>query len=104
MSTNKQKFNKKYGFKLNESHSLEEISKITNIPMSIIQESYNRGTGAYKNNLRSVRLKNFKKNPNLRKFPASARLSKEAWSYARVYSMVMKSKADKDLQKKAGLI
>lgn len=101
MVSNKQKFNKKYGFPLNESHSLDEISKITKIPRSVIQKSYNRGIGAYKNNIRSVRLKgSFKKNPNLRKFPASKRLSKEAWAMARVYSFIMKGKADPDLQEK----
>ena len=101
MTTNKQKFNKKYGFPLNESHSLNEIAKITKIPRSVIQQSYNRGIGAYKNNLRSVRLKgSFKKNPNLRKFPASKRLTKEQWAIARVYSFVMGSKADPDLQEK----
>ena len=31
MSTYKQKFNKKYGFKLNEPHSLKEISDTKNI-------------------------------------------------------------------------
>ena len=101
MVSNKQRFNKKYGFPLNESHSLDEIAKITKIPRSVIQESYNRGIGAYKNNLRSVRLKgSFKKNPNLRKFPASKRLSKEAWARALVYSFIMKGKADPDLQEK----
>ena len=101
MVTNKQKFNRKYGFPLNESHSLDEIAKLTKIPRSVIQKSYNRGIGAYKNNIRSVRLKgSFKKNPNLRKFPASKRLSKEAWAMARVYSFITKGKADPDLQEK----
>jgi len=40
-----------------------------------------------------------KKDPNLRKFPRSARLPKEAWAISRVYSMVMGSKADPDLQR-----
>tara|TARA_E500000318_G_scaffold105758_2_gene113026 strand:+ start:283 stop:597 length:315 start_codon:yes stop_codon:yes gene_type:complete len=101
MVSNKQRFNKKYGFPLNESHSLDEIAKITKIPRSVIQESYNRGIGAYKNNLRSVRLKgSFKKNPNLRKFPASKRLSPQQWAISRVYSFIMKGKADPDLQEK----
>ncbi len=48
MPTNKQKFNKKYGFKLNEPHSLNDIAKTTKIKKSILQSVYNRGTGAWK--------------------------------------------------------
>ena len=35
--TYKQKFNKKYGFKLNEPHSLEEIAKITDYKLKGIK-------------------------------------------------------------------
>ena len=45
--TNKQKFNKKYGFEKDESHSLNEIAKITKVKKSILQQSYNRGVGAF---------------------------------------------------------
>ena len=85
----KQQFNRLFGFKLNEPHSLEEIAKITKISLRKIQEVYNRGIGAYKTNPRSVRTKNFKKNPDMRKFPLSRRLTKEQWAYARVYSTIM---------------
>ena len=79
--SNKSKFNKKYGFKSNESHSLNEIAKISGIKKSILQEVYNRGTGAWKTNISSVRLKkDFSKNPNVKKYPRSARLTKEQWS------------------------
>jgi len=104
--SNKARFNKKYGFKSTESHSLNEIAKISGIKKSIIQEVYNRGTGAWKGNVSSVRLKkDFSKNPNVKKYPRSARLTKEQWSFARVYSFVMKApgtwgKADKDLADK----
>lgn len=104
--SNKEKFNKKYGFPANKSHSLNDLSKISGIKKSILQEVYNRGTGAWKTNVSSVRLKkDFSKNPNVKKYPRSARLTKAQWSYARVYSFLMKQpgtwgKADKDLADK----
>jgi len=78
--TYKQKFNKKYGYTLNESHSLEEISKKTGVSMKGLQQIYNKGIGAYKTNPSSVR-------PNVK--------SKEQWAMARVYSSVMGGKASK---------
>jgi hypothetical protein len=78
--TYRNKFNKKYGFELNESHSLEEISKLTNLKLSPLQDIYNKGVGAYKTNPESVR-------PNVK--------SKEQWAMARVYSAVMGGKAAK---------
>jgi len=106
MPTYKQKYNKKYGFSTNEDHSLSDIAKTTGIKKSILQQVYNRGTGAWKTNLSSVRLKkDFSKNPNTKKYPRSKRISKEAWSFARVYSFVVGGKtqktADKDLWEKA---
>jgi len=104
--SNKTNFNRKYGFPANKSHSLNEIAKISGIKKSILQEVYNRGTGAWKTNVSSVRLKkDFSKNPNVKKYPRSARLTKEQWSFARIYSFVMKQpgtwgKADKDLADK----
>ena len=61
-----------------------------------------RGIGAWKTNISSVRLKkDFSKNPNVKKYPRSARLTKEQWAFARIYSFVMGGKtqktADKDL-------
>lgn len=88
MTTFRQKFLKKYKLE-NKSFSLNDISKITGIKKSILQSVYNRGIGAYKTNIKSVRLKGtFKKDP---KAPASKRLSKEQWAYARVYGFVMKN-------------
>ena len=104
--SNKQRFNKKYGFSSNESHSLSEIAKISGIKKSILEDVKRRGIGAWKTNISSVRLKkDFSKNPNVKKYPRSARLTKEQWSFARVYSFVMKApgtwgKADKDLADK----
>jgi hypothetical protein len=78
--TYKNKFNKKYGFDENESHSLEEISKIAKIKLSSLQDIYDKGIGAYKTNPESVR-------PNVK--------SKEQWAMARVYSAIMGGKASK---------
>ena len=62
MSTWKQKYNKKYGFDKDESHSLSDISKKTGVSKKGLQQIYNKGIGAWKTNLPSVRLKgSFKK-------------------------------------------
>ena len=104
MSTFREKFIKKYKLE-KKSFSISEIAKITGFKKNILQQVYNRGVGAHKSNLSSVRLKkDFSKNPNLKKFPASARLSKEQWGMARLYGFVMnnpkqtkKDKPDYDL-------
>ena len=100
--SNKDKYNTKYKFKKGMSHSLAEIAKTTGIKKSILQQVYNRGTGAWKNNIASVRVKSSgKKDP---KAPRRVKMTKEQWSYARVYSFVMGGKtqktADADLWKK----
>jgi hypothetical protein len=83
--THRQNVLKKYSLE-DKSYSLNELSKITGIPMSILQQVYNRGIGAYKSNPQSVRLKgSFKKGVNA---PLSMKLSKEQWAYARVYSFI----------------
>lgn len=95
----KQKYNKKYNYKINESHNLDEISKKTKIKKSILQSVYNRGIGAWKNNISSVRLKSGKKDFSIT--DRSKKMGKEQWAYARVYSFVMNGNtsktADKDL-------
>lgn len=105
MPTYKQRYNKYYKFKSDESHSLDDIAKTTGIKKSILQEVYNRGVGAWKTNIESVRVKDtFKKDDNLKTYPRKARLGKEQWAMARVYSFVMggktQSTADKDLWEK----
>ncbi len=98
MSTWKAKYNKKYKFKKDDSHDLGSISKTTGIKKSILQEVYNRGTGAWKNNKASVR------NVKGVKGGKGIKMGKEQWSYARVYSFVMggttQKTADKDLYEK----
>ena len=79
--TYKHDFNKKYGFKKEEDHSLREISKITGYQLKGIQTIYNKGICAYKTNPSSVR-------PNVK--------SNERWAYASVYAAINpKSKAHK---------
>lgn len=72
--TYKHRFNKKYGFQKDESHSLRDISKITGYKQTGLQTIFNKGVGAFKTNPESVR-------PGIR--------SPEQWAQARVYSAVM---------------
>lgn len=69
----KQKFNRKYGFKKDESHSLAEIAKVSGYKLSGIKTIYDKGVGAFYSNPESVR-KSVK--------------SPEQWAYARVYASV----------------
>ena len=71
--TYKQQFNKKYGFKLNEPHSLKEISDITGYKLSGLKIIFEKGEGAYYNNPQSVRKS--VKNP-------------QQWAMARIYASV----------------
>lgn len=87
--TFRQDFIKKYKID-DKGYSIAELSKISGFKKNILQKVYNRGIGAHRNNLSSVRLKgSFKKNPDTKKFPASKRLSKEQWAYSRVYGFIM---------------
>jgi hypothetical protein len=82
--TYKNKFNIKYGFDKDESHSLQEISKLSDYQLKHLKMIFNKGVGAYKTNPESVR-------PQVK--------SPEQWAYARVYSAVMGGKTaiiDKD--------
>ena len=105
MSTFKSKYNNKYGFPKNESHSVQDISKTTGIKKSILQDVYDRGIGAWKSNPSSVRSKSGDKKDS--GFPLSKRMTKERWAYGRVYGFVMKNpkqvgdgKPDSDLYEK----
>ena len=86
MTTWKEKYNKKYNYDKDQSHSLEDISKKTGIKLSILQEVYNRGVGAYKTSPKSVRSKDGKKREG--GFPKSQRMSKEQWGISRIYGFV----------------
>lgn len=69
--TYKQKFNRKYGFKLNEPHDLEEIAKITKYKLSGLKTIFEKGEGAFTSNPQSVR-------PNVK--------NAQQWAYSRVYA------------------
>lgn len=70
--TYKQKFNKKYGFKLNEPHNIKEISDITGYKYSGLKTIFEKGEGAFETNPQSVR-------PGMQK---------QQWAYSRLYSAV----------------
>jgi len=71
--TYKQKFNKKYGFKKDEGHSLKEIAQITGYKLRGLKTIFERGEGAFYSNPESVRKS--VSNP-------------QQWAYARVYAAV----------------
>jgi len=104
MTTFKEKFNIKYGFDKDESHSISQISKITGIKKSILQEAYNRGSGAWETSKESIRNK-YTGEKRKGGFPPSQRMSKQAWSFGRLYGLVMnnrkqtgKGQPDRDLR------
>jgi hypothetical protein len=80
MPTYKEKFNKKYGFKRDASHSIAEISRLTGYKVSGLRTIKKKGEGAFYSNPQSVR-KNVK--------------SASQWGIARIYSAVMGGKAAK---------
>jgi hypothetical protein len=102
MLTHRQHFLRKYNLS-DRSYSLHELSAITHTPVSILQQVYNRGIGAYSQGnskygvSTSVRLKgSFKKGVDA---PQSMKLSPQQWAYARVYSFLDGNpKHDNDLR------
>ena len=108
MPTNREEFLKLMGLPKESHLSLVEIAILADMPTEALQEVYNRGIGAWKTNIASVRLKNFTKNADTRKYPRAARLTKEQWAMARVYAFVMGTKrvydgADKDIAERYGV-
>jgi len=96
--THRENFLRKHNLE-DKGYSLKELSRISKVPLSILQEVYDRGSGAYKTNRTSVRLKgSYKKNVDA---PYKMKLSKEQWAVARVYSYLDGNpKHDTDLRKK----
>jgi len=99
MSTNKQKYNKRVGNPPNKPNSKADISRKTGIKMSILNQVYDRGLAAHKNNPGSVRnVKGVKGGPG-------KKMSPQQWAMARVYSFVAggttRRTADADLWRKA---
>jgi len=105
VETFRQKYNKKYGFARDASHSLDDIAKQTKIKKSILQEVYNRGVGARKTNPESVRSATTGKKVGGKSL--RGKMTAEQWGQARVYGFVMQNprqvgegKPDSDLFKK----
>lgn len=79
--TYKQKFNKKYGFAKDESHSVSDVARITGYKKSGLDTIMEKGKGAFYSNPSSVR-------PHVK--------SATHWGMARIYAAVNpKSKAHK---------
>jgi hypothetical protein len=78
VKTYKNKFNEKYGFPADASHSIQEIARLTNHKVSGLKTIYEKGMGAYRSNPSSVR-------PSVK--------SPQQWAMARIYSAVMGGKA-----------
>lgn len=103
MPTNKEKYNAKYGFPKDTSHSRAAITKTSGVPIRILTEVYKRGVGARKGNPQSVRsVATGKKNKSS---SLRGKMSSAQWSMGRVYSFVVKApgtwgKADSDLASK----
>ena len=103
VATNKNKFNKKYGFKKDESHSRAEIARLSGIPTRILSEVAKRGAGARRSNPQSVRSASTGKKVGGKSL--LGKMSASQWGTARIYSFVMRQpgtwgKADKDLAEK----
>jgi len=93
MSTNKEKYNKKHGFKRGTAHSKKDISKTTGIPVRILDEVYDRGVGARKTNPQSVRRVSDGKKVGGKSL--KGKMTAEQWGFGRIYSFVMKGKTYK---------
>lgn len=76
--TYKNKFNKRYGFDKDASHSIADIARLTGYKKSGLDTIFSKGEGAYYSNHASVR-------PSVK--------SPEMWAMARIYSAVMGGKA-----------
>ena len=103
MPTNKEKFNKKYGFPKDSGHSKAEISRLTGVPRSILDDVSSRAAGARRNNPESVRSASTGKKVGGRSL--KGKMSANAWIFGRIYSFVMKGKgtwggSDRDLAEK----
>ena len=73
IETYKNKFNKKYGFPKDKSHSIADIAKLSKISLSSAKKIVEKGKGAFFSNPQSVR-KHVK--------------SSTQWGLARLYSAV----------------
>jgi len=103
MTTNKEKYNIKYGFSKGTSHSIKDISNKTGIPVRILNQVMSRGRGAHRSNPQSVRSATSGK--KIGGSSLKGKMSATQWGHSRILSFVMKGKgtwgkADKDLAEK----
>lgn len=108
MSTHREQVLRKLGLPPDTSLGVEELASLTDLPVEALNEVYRRGMGAWRTNPQSVRLRrDFSKNPDMKRFPRSARLGAHRWAMARVYSFVNGGKttrtADADIVREYGL-
>jgi hypothetical protein len=80
VNTYKHKFNAKYGFPKDTSHSISEIAKLTGYKLSGLKTIVEKGKGAFFSNPQSVR-------PQIK--------DPTAWGMSRLYSSVMGGRASK---------
>ena len=99
--TNREEYLKRHKLPKDTSLSKREISRISKIPIKILDEVYDRGIGAYKTNPQSVRTKEGKKDASA---PLSRKMSKEQWAMARVYSFVNKVEGKRKLNHDTDLL
>jgi len=78
VETHRDRFNIKYGFEKDTSHSIASIAKTTGKSKRGLEIIYKKGIGAYYSNPQSVR-------PTVN--------SPQQWAMARIYSAVMGGKA-----------
>jgi hypothetical protein len=109
MTTHRERILKRFGLPTSAHLSLYELATLSKVPYQALRECFDRGIGAWRTNIKSVRLKqDFSKNPDTAMYPRSARLTKEQWAYARCYSFIDKGKtfytADRDIAVKYGLL
>ena len=100
VETYKQKFNKKYGFEKNASHSIREIASKAGISYRNALKIVDKGRGARKSNPSSVRRASDGK--KVGGTSLKGKMSATQWGIARLYSAVMgggAAKVDKDLLK-----
>lgn len=105
MPTHREEVLRKLGLPADTSMSIAELAKATDLPTAALQKVYNRGVGAWKSNPQSVRVSGtFKKDATA---PRTARLGKEQWGIARIYSFINKGPtfhtADADIAEEYGI-
>jgi hypothetical protein len=103
MTTHRERYLKKMGLDTKRGYSIPELSKVSGVPKSILQDVFNRGVGARISSPQSVRLvATGKKNTST---SLVGKMSAEQWGMARVYSFLNKGTTykttDADLAKKA---